>query len=97
MPRISRFFVENKGINYIIILCSENFSLPLNFIIEDKKNVLYDNKTDNYEQKFEFSVIERKSLKIIVQIDHDCVDNISVCTGCVGVLIKKTVKPRTGF
>ena len=87
-----------KGINYKINICTEDFILPLHFVIKDKiNNILFDNKSDNYANEFEFSVINNKMLIIVIDIDESCDNMEESCSGCVGILIKKAIKPRTGF
>jgi len=91
-------FEAFQGIEYTVSVCTDSISLPLNYTIESLDSlVLYDNSEDNYAASFNFSVPQNRQLRIKVKIDNDCVENVTVCKGCVGIIIQKKVKPRTGF
>lgn len=98
MESIKVVFEAIPGINYNIGICSNDFSLPLHFVILDEEStLLYNNKDDNYALEFNFSVNSFKKLNVVVNIDNECIENITTCSGCVGILIKKTIKERIGF
>jgi len=84
------------GIDYSISICS-GFTMPLNFNIKNTDgDILYDNRQELYKLNFEFSVKKRQNLiiKLNIPLDEHIVDT----TGkCVALIIKKEVKPRTGF
>lgn len=87
-----------KGIDYQITICDSAFNIPLHFeILDNKGDILFDNSLEEMTTVFAFSVVQNKVLNVRVEINQPCIKYGRLCSGCVGILIEKSIKPRTGF
>ncbi len=98
-----------EGKDYRFSVCGEESVGPhiqYQIIDWETNEVLYDNKTDNYLQVFEFTVLMTKTVRIVVSIPSgdDSSDALnsslrpkSTSMGCVGVLIEEMITPKKGF
>jgi len=76
------------GQEYRIVICSDENLPPVHFqILDTDRNVLYDNRQDNYSKIWDFKLQTSKQLIISVQVQtsEELTDHIA--SGCVAVLV----------
>lgn len=102
-------FDIHQGKDYRIAICADPvLGSKIHFMIVDaeENSTLYDNKDDSYAGEFEFSVLQTRRVKIVVEVpsDQSAKETSAIGVkpknkqlGCVGVLIESMITPKTGF
>lgn len=102
-------FEIHQGKDYRIAICADpvlGSRILFQIVDAEENNVLYDNKDDNFANEFEFSVLQSRRVKIIVEVPAGQTTQKSAAIGvkpknqelgCVGVLIESMITPKTGF
>lgn len=100
-----------QGKDYRISVCTDELSLGntvhIRLVDYDTNEALYDNKDKNYVKDYEFTVIQTRTIKIVIDVPEDPTQkgsgastgliSKSINQGCVGVLIEEMSTPKTGF
>ena len=102
-------FLIYQGKDYRIRVCADEIlgaNIQFKILDYDTNEVLYDNKDYSYVKEFEFTVLQSRTVKIVVAVPDDANSEKPknsdfrakpTSMGCVGVLIEDMVTPKKGF
>jgi hypothetical protein len=77
----------NAGMDYRIVVCSSEIFPKVQFIVKDlNNNVLFDNKTKNYVNKWDFKLEGTQQLEIDIIVPGPQNQNEELSSGCVAIL-----------
>lgn len=98
-----------QGKDYRITICADEIlgvNTQFKIVDYETNEVLYDNKDYNYVKEFEFTVLQSRTIKIVVSVPDETTSAVvnnsgfrakPTSMGCVGVLIEDMVTPKKGF
>lgn len=83
---LSKTFYSNQ--QYRIYICSDNVLPNIRFrLLDNEKNVLYDNLKDNYAKFYDFKLASSQQLTISIKAYSKNKSADKIVSGCVAVLV----------
>ena len=77
-----------SGQEYRLAVCGDKDLPPVEFqVLDQDKNVLYDNKDDNYAHTWDFTLESSQMLVISIQVQTSDKLSDKIAEGCVSVLV----------
>lgn len=74
--------------NYRVFICGSNALPPIHFqILDTDRNVLYDNKSDDFSQKWDFIPEASQQLIISLKVKNSEKNTDEPISGCVAIMI----------
>lgn len=72
---------------YRIVICASESLPPVEFQVMDAaKNVLYDNKSNNLSNRWDFKLESSQQLKIAIKVQRTTEDSEEFKSGCVSIM-----------